>query len=227
MAYNLDMISSYKRILSLPTQRSFLLFGPRGTGKSSLLEQWRHSIETQILWIDLLDLAVEARYATAPNRLKEQLESNKNIRWVVIDEVQKIPALLDVAHWAIEQKKIRFALTVSSARKLKRGAGNLLAGRADTFRLATLTHIELANAFALEDALHWGTLPGLYQLTNTRERVRFLESYVHTYMKEEIQLEQLVRNVDRFRQFLPLAAQYHGEPLQFTNIAEGSERQAE
>jgi predicted AAA+ superfamily ATPase len=226
MAYVSDTMSSYQRLLNLPLDRSFFLFGPRGTGKSTLLEQWRHGAlaskvePAQILWIDLLDPDDEAEFGHHPERLKERvLAAKPAIKWVVIDEVQKSPALLDVAHWLIEKKKIRFAFSGSSARKIKRGAGNLLAGRAFSFALGPLTHQELGADFDLDAALRWGTLPGLFALQNDLERRRFLSSYVQTYLREEIQLEQIVRNVNRFRQFLPLAAQLHGEPLQFTKTS--------
>jgi uncharacterized protein len=216
MAYNSDTMSNFVRTLVLPTRRPFFLFGPRGTGKSSLLEVWRGSIPAaDLLWIDLLDLEVEANYLLRPHRLKEEILARPSLKWVVIDEVQKIPSLLDVAHWAIEKRGVRFAMTGSSARKLKRGAGNLL-------NLSTLNHLELGVDFDLEAALHWGTLPGLWALENDLERQRFLNSYVHTYLREEIQLEQIVRNVARFRQFLPLASQFHGEPLQFSKVASAS-----
>jgi uncharacterized protein len=223
LAYIPDMTSTFARLLQLPARRPFLLFGPRGTGKSSLLEVWRASLDpATVLWLDLLDPEVESEYALQPQRLKEQILATPGIEWVVIDKVQKIPALLDVAHWAIEKRRVKFAMTGSSARKLKRGAGNLLAGRADSLRLGTLNHIEVGAEFDLESALHWGTLPGLWALESELERYRFLSSYVHTYLREEIQLEQIVRNVNRFRQFLPLAAQFHGEPLQFSNVANAS-----
>jgi uncharacterized protein len=223
MAYNSDTMSTFGRLLTLPSRRSFLLFGPRGTGKSSLLEVWRKSIpEQKLLWLDLLDPELESEYSLRPQRLKEQILADPLLEWVVIDEVQKVPALLDVAHWAIEKRRLKFAMTGSSARKLKHGAGNLLAGRAESLRLGTINHQEAGSAFKLDDALHWGTLPGLWQLEDDRERYRFLSSYVHTYLREEIQLEQIVRNINRFRQFLPLAAQFHGEPLQFSNIAAAS-----
>lgn len=226
MASHSDSMSNFDRLLKLPADHSFFLFGPRGTGKSTLLEQWlRKELhnkvrEDEILWVDLLDPEVEADIGLHPEHLKERVMGAKTpIRWVVIDEVQKSPGLLDVVHWLIERKKTRFALTGSSARKLKRGAGNLLAGRAFSFELGPLTHVELGSRFVLDDALHWGTLPGLYALNSDLERRRYLNSYVHTYVREEIQLEQLVRHVDRFRQFLPLAAQLHGEPLQFSRTS--------
>lgn len=229
MADNPDTMSSFKRLLELPSGHSFFLFGPRGTGKSSLVREWRDTLlrgglkETEVLWVDLLDPETELEFGLHPERLRARILADKpRVKWVVVDEVQKSPRLLDLAHMLIEKHKIRFAFTGSSARKLKRGAGNLLAGRAFSFSLHPLTHLELGDDFVLEDALHWGTLPGLFALQGDLDRRRFLSAYVQTYVREEIQLEQIVRNVDRFRQFLPLAGQFHGELIQFSKTSAAS-----
>ncbi|MCB0331023.1 MAG: DUF4143 domain-containing protein, partial [Bdellovibrionales bacterium] len=145
--------------------------------------------------------------------------------WVVIDEVQKVPKLLDVIHFEIEhrpeakRRSLKFAMTGSSARKLKRGASNLLAGRAFTNNLFPLTHVEYGSDFHLMDILHWGALPYLSQLTSDEERKAFLDSYVHTYLKEEIFQEQLVRNTTPFRKFISIAAQSSGSILNLNKIA--------
>jgi predicted AAA+ superfamily ATPase len=140
---------------------------------------------------------------------------------IVVDEIQKVPKLLDLVHHMIEtaKNKRRFILTGSSARKLKRGKANLLAGRAVTKNLFPLTQLELADAFDLDSALAWGTLPRIFSLKNDEERMEFLQTYALTYLKEEIQLEQLVRNLDPFRRFLEVAAQSDGKVVNYLNIA--------
>jgi len=131
---------------------SFLLFGARGTGKTTLLKQVFPTADA--LWIDLLDPDQENRYALHPHELMEQLRATRHpLDWVVIDEIQKIPKLLDVVHMSIENHGIRFALTGSSARKLKRGSVNLLAGRAFVYHLFPLTNLELGDDFDLAQAL--------------------------------------------------------------------------
>lgn len=221
MSDNSDTMSIH-RLLRLPRNHSFFLLGPRGTGKSTLLRSWRKTLgtaESATLFLDLLDPDLEARYSVRPALLREEIEANKKLKWVILDEVQKIPTLLDVAHWAIEARKIHFALTGSSARKLKRGRGNLLAGRAFNFQLDSLTHRELAKNFDLDEALRWGTLPTLLELPKNEDKVRYLTSYAQTYLKEEIQVEQLVRRIERFRQFLPFAAQANATVLNFSKIS--------
>lgn len=137
----------------------------------------------------------------------------------MIDEVQKIPKLLDVVHKSIEEFKSLFALTGSSARKLKRGKANLLAGRAFVHHLFPLTHTELEKQFDLDFVLSWGSLPLILQLNDDVERARFLRSYTQTYLKEEIQVEQVVRKLEPFRHFLEVAAQQNSEILNYSNIA--------
>jgi predicted AAA+ superfamily ATPase len=218
----------YQRLLRLPAGHSFFLFGPRGTGKSTLVEGWMGEIaarpSVRVVHIDLLDPTVEARYSLDPGRLKQEIEVHPagSKLWVVIDEVQKVPALLDVAHWAIHKKKAQFCLTGSSARKLKRGAANLLAGRAFDLHLYPLTARELGRDFKLESALRYGTLPGHFSIKEPQDKERFLESYIQTYLREEIQLEQIVRNITRFRRFLSFAGQMNTKVLSFSKIAEAS-----
>ena len=119
-----------------------------------------------------------------------------------MDEVQKLPQLLDVAHQMIEQNRIKFALTGSSARKLKRGGANLLAGRAFVYNLYPLTFSEMMSHFVLEDTLKWGSLPKITTFTSDVERRMFLEAYVDTYLREEVIAEQLTRSIAPFRFFL-------------------------
>lgn len=139
--------------------------------------------------------------------------------WVVIDEVQKIPKLLDIVHYLIENEKIKFALTGSSARKLKRGAANMLAGRAFMFELFPFTHRELGDDFDLLKYLSFGGLPAVHNFTDTSDKIAYLRAYVTTYLKEEIQAEQIVRQLKPFRLFLDIAAQSNAKIVNYSNIA--------
>jgi uncharacterized protein len=202
----------------MPNSYSFFLFGARGTGKSQLLGTAFNSDEA--IYLDLLDPELTSSLSAHPNRLLSLLESSgqKN-SWVVIDEVQKVPALLDIVHSLISQKKFHFALTVSSARKLRRGSANMLAGRAFVLNLFPLTSIEIADDFDLETALAFGTLPGCYTTKDVTQKRRFLKAYAQTYMAEEVIAEQVVRNLPPFRRFLEVAAAHTTEIVSFSNIA--------
>lgn len=197
---------------------SFFLFGARGTGKSTLLQQLFAAEDP--LWIDLLDPEQENRYAVRPGELMEQIRADRKPHdWVVIDEIQKVPKLLDVVHAAIEAHGVRFALTGSSARKLKRNSVNLLAGRAFVYHLFPLTSIELDDAFDFGRAMHHGTLPGLLTFEREEDRKAFLRAYALTYLKEEVWAEHLIRKLDPFRRFLEVAAQCNGEIVNYSNVA--------
>ncbi|MBI4252679.1 ATP-binding protein [Candidatus Uhrbacteria bacterium] len=209
-----------KRLLKIPQNHSFFLFGPRGVGKTTLLKEALPKEKTY--YIDLLNIETELRYVRRPQTFAEELRALPlSIRWVVIDEIQKLPFLLDEVHRFIEEKTrdIFFALTGSSARKLKRGQANMLAGRAFTFSLAPFSHLELDNEFNLLGALSYGTLPKLFSLSADDEKQNFLRSYVQTYVKEEVHSEGLIRNLDGFRNFLPAAAAENGSILSWSNSA--------
>lgn len=201
----------------LSKNNSLFLFGARGTGKTTLLEKLYSGDET--LWIDLLRDSDEGLYGRNPDELSRNLETKK-YRRVVIDEVQKAPKILDVVHREIEKRKnLQFILTGSSARKLKRGSADLLAGRAFTYHIFPLTGRELGDNFDLKGALEFGSLPKLLEYSKREDKNEFLRSYVRTYLREEIQIEQLVRNLNPFRNFLEIAAQSNGQIVNYTKIA--------
>ncbi|MFA6568302.1 MAG: ATP-binding protein [Victivallales bacterium] len=207
-----------KRMLKLPREQSFFLFGPRGTGKSTLLRQ--SDFLANAIWIDLLSQEEEDRFARHPDTLSEIAgAASPGTGWIVVDEIQKVPRLLDIVHREIERGHMKFALTGSSARKLKAGGANLLAGRAVICELSPFSFIETGDSFLLDDALRWGTLPGLFPLKTEEERLGFLRSYALTYLKEEIWGEQIVRKLDPFRRFLEVAAQSNGKIINMNSIA--------
>jgi predicted AAA+ superfamily ATPase len=168
------------------------------------------------LWIDLLKAEEFRRYLHNPELLRAELAANKSIRQVVIDEVQKVPQLLDEAHWLHENRGIHFALCGSSARKVKRGQANLLGGRAVRYELHGLTATEIGKDFDLNRMLNHGYLPRMY-LSNTPRRL--LNSYVADYLKEEVAAEGLVRNLPVFSEFLNVASLSDTELVNFSTIA--------
>ena len=207
-----------ERSVNILKTNSFLLLGARGTGKTKLIETILPPSERII--IDLLDPAEYETFSLSPNELRARIQQlPSTCQWVVIDEVQRVPSLLDIVHQSIEKSSLKFALTGSSARKLKRGGANLLAGRAYTYYLFPFTFQELGNAFILQDALEWGTLPKVASITSAEERKIFLQTYAHTYIREEIQAEQVVRKLDPFRRFLSVVAQSNGAIISYANIA--------
>lgn len=209
-----------KRLLQLPASQSFFLFGARNTGKSTLL---KHIFQVKkCLWLDLLDPELEERYIRDPNSFKQEvLGVDDIVTHVIIDEIQKVPKLLDIVHQLIEMTNKTFIMTGSSARKLKYGGANLLAGRAFVYNLFPLTSIEIGKTFNLNSALHWGTLPAVvHKMQDDLEKTSFLRAYAQTYLKEEIWLEQFIRKVDPFRKFLEVSAQCNGQILNLKNISD-------
>jgi predicted AAA+ superfamily ATPase len=207
----------FNRFRRLPLKHSFFLFGPRGTGKSTLLHQELNSIET--LWFDLLDSSIEEAFLRNPSDLYSIVKASTHTTHVIIDEIQKVPKLLDEVHRLIEEKEKFFILTGSSARKLKRQGANLLAGRAFVYSLFPLSCFELEENFDLHQALHFGTLPKIFSLNDDEERKDFLRAYCDTYLKEEIWSEQVIRKLPPFRKFLEVAAQSNGKIVNYSNIA--------
>jgi predicted AAA+ superfamily ATPase len=208
----------YQRLLSIPNTQSFFQFGPRGTGKSTFLDSFVR--EDQRVLIDLLDPELADELISYPNNLLTRLAPYEGTReWVIIDEVQKAPKLLDIVHKLIKERRFKFALTGSSARKLKRGAANLLAGRAHVYNMFPLTCKELGGDAELHDVLQFGTLPEIFSLHGSTAKAKFLKSYTHTYLKEEIISEQIVRNLPPFRRFIDVAAQSDTEIINYSNVA--------
>ncbi len=203
-------------MLSLPEsgRETFFLWGPRQSGKSTLLRQ-RYPGG---VWVDLLKADEFRRYVTRPERLREELEAagTDPSRQVVIDEIQKVPALLDEVHWLIENRGLRFALCGSSARKVRRGAANLLGGRALRYELRGLTAGEIGTGFNLDRMLNCGYLPSIYESDRHRRR---MDAYVADYLREEVAAEGLVRNLPAFSDFLDAAALSDTSPVNFSNIA--------
>lgn len=206
------------RLLLIPNKGSFFLFGPRMTGKSTWLKMNLDSA----LNIDLLEEANFQSYLGDPSRLYRELISyaQKSPKgWVVIDEIQRIPSLLNEVHRVLEQTSLRFALSGSSARKLKRGGANLLAGRAANLRLFSLTEQEMGEHFDLESSILWGGLPAVFTEDDFQRRKNILYSYVTTYLREEVQAEGLVRNLPAFSRFLQLATESIGQEISYTSIS--------
>lgn len=209
----------FERFRKLSHKHSFFLFGPRGSGKSTLLKERFHPDHS--ICFDLLNQKVYEKFKENPSQVYEIVEGlPKQITHVIIDEIQKIPPLLDEVHRLIESsiQKI-FILTGSSARKLKRGGANLLAGRAFVYHLFPLSCFELKSAFSLQNALQWGTLPKIFTFETEEEKNEFLRAYTATYLNEEIWGEQVVRNLHPFRKFLEVAAQSNGKIVNYANIA--------
>jgi predicted AAA+ superfamily ATPase len=207
------------RLLQLSRSNSFFLFGARNTGKSTLL---KHLFGNKpALWIDLLHPDEEERYAIEPLTLKQEvLALNSKTQYVIIDEIQKLPKLLDLVHLLIESTDKIFIMSGSSARKLRHGGANLLAGRAFVYHLFPLSFLEIGVDFNLDNVLQWGTLPAvIYKMQSTEEKINFLKAYTQTYLKEEIWLEQFIRKMDPFRRFLEVAAQCNGQIVNFSNIS--------
>ena len=211
----------YARIANLLKSHHFFLFGARGTGKTTYLDNLFLN-QKNCLKIDLLDWELEERYAKGSSLLIEEIESKKEIKYVIIDEIQKIPKLLDTIHQYIQKNKNKkiFILTGSSAKKLKHGGGNLLAGRAFVYYLFPLTFLELGTDFRLDTYLQMGGLPEVYSFNNNKiMQLKFLKTYSHTYLKEEIWAEHFIKNLDPFRKFLELAAAANGEIINYSKMA--------
>lgn len=194
-----------------PVNKSFFLFGPRGTGKTT----WVKATFPQAAYLDLLKAELYNDLLANPGRLESFIPKNFK-SWVVIDEVQRIPELLNEVHRLIESEKLKFILTGSSARKLRKKGQNLLGGRALTYFIHPLTTGELKNDFNLDKTLRFGQLPSVYQEEDPK---KYLESYVNTYLEEEVRQEGLTRNISAFARFLETASFSQGSVLNVSAIS--------
>lgn len=201
----------FTRILKSPESRSFFLFGPRGTGKSS----WVRERFPDAVYLDLLEAGLSTELLANPGRLERRIPRDHD-GWIVLDEVQKVPELLDEVHRLIESRRLRFVLTGSSARKLRRRGVNLLAGRAITLAMHPLTTGELADSFDLARSLRHGRLPATWVQDDPKA---YLASYVGTYLREEVQQEGLTRNLAAFSRFLEAASFSQASVLNLSAVA--------
>lgn len=206
------------RLLQLPENENFFLFGARGVGKTTLLKNL--PLFSKSLYLNLLKASEEQRFSRNPDELEWIVKGLSNeISHIIIDEVQKIPKLLDVVHDLIETTSKKFILTGSSARKLKRGGANLLAGRAFVYHLHPFTYLEAPVKSGLKENLEYGMLPKVFEYSLLEKKQLYLEAYANTYLKEEIWAEHFIRELDPFRRFLEVAAQANGTIINIANIA--------
>ena len=202
--------------LTLSTLESCFLWGPRQVGKSHFLREKYPGARSY----DLLSASVFRRFKINPGLLREECEARAlsggtQVQPIIIDEVQKVPELLDEVHWLIENKNLRFILCGSSARKLRHGQANLLGGRAVRYEMFPLTTREIPD-FSLEKALNSGLLPKLYGSSHAN---RLKQAYVDDYLKEEVVAESLVRNLDYFHRFVEVIGVMNGEIVKYEKIA--------
>ncbi len=199
--------------------KSLLLLGPRQTGKSTLIRSLRPDLA-----INLADEAEFLSFARNPNELTQRLAAG-SYRTVLIDEVQRLPGILNTIQCILDEapSRYKFYLTGSSARKLRRGNANLLPGRIFSYRLGPLVCSELNYRMCLREALETGTLPGIYSEENRKFRIKTLRSYSSTYLKEEIQSEALTKNIEGFSRFLFLAANWSGHFLDVAKLSSAAQ----
>lgn len=195
---------------SILKNKSCFLFGPRQTGKSWLIN---HTLQSHRVY-NLLDSELFLSLSQNPKRLEQEIKRGDKI--IIIDEIQKIPSLLDEIHLIIEKYGIHFLLTGSSARKIRRGGVNLLGGRARSRTLHPFVYLELKDRFDLNKALNWGLIPSIYFSDDPLED---LKAYAGDYLKEEIAAEGLTRNIPAFSRFLQVSALCNGQMINYTNIS--------
>lgn len=196
-----------------PAQKSFFLLGPRGTGKSTLIKD----SFPDAVYIDLLLPDVFRSYLARPEKLRELVMANPDKKVIVVDEVQKVPEILEVVHSLMGEKQgWQFILTGSSARKLKKSGADMLAGRALMRRMHPFIAAELKNSFTLEGAVDQGMIPVVLDSSNPMDT---LQAYVDLYLREEVQMEGLTRNVGNFTRFLEAVSFSHGSILNISNVA--------
>jgi predicted AAA+ superfamily ATPase len=211
------MLKRRLNLLNLLEKKSHFLFGARGTGKSFLVD---HQLSGKAEILSLLQSDLYLEFCQSPSRLRQIVEASK-YSWVVIDEIQRIPELLNEVHWLLQndkEKNLHFLLTGSSARRLKRESANMLGGRARRSSLFPLTMGELINEkrFDIGRYLSFGGLPSVYL---SQEPYAELRDYIDTYLNEEIKTEAGVRNLPAFSRFLKVAGYYTGHQINFTKMA--------
>lgn len=203
----------YRRLIQIDTDTpgSIFIFGPRGTGKTLWIKTHLHDV----LYLDLLNSDIYNDLLANPSRLEQRIPKDYQ-QYIVIDEVQKIPELLNEVHRLIETNGYRFILTGSSARSLRRKGVNLLAGRALSYTMHPLTCYELGEDFSLESALKFGLLPSVFHVSDPRH---YLETYITTYLREEVLQEGLLRNLNQFARFLETASFSQGQVVNMSQVA--------
>ena len=206
----------FSRLLKIPVDnnKSFFLFGPRGTGKTT----WIKRIFSEALYFDLLEFDLYNDLLARPGRLENLIPPGFQ-NWIILDEIQRIPQLLNEVHRLIETFHYKFILTGSSARTLRKKGVNLLAGRALTYKMYPLTAVELGDSFCLKKSLAWGHLPSI---PSEKKPNLFLKAYVQTYLREEVLQEGLTRNLGSFSRFLETASFSQGSVLNISEIARES-----
>jgi len=205
------MVTKYRRCLEAPSS-SFFLFGMRGVGKTT----WARERFPDARWVNLLREDVYQANLVDPRLFRRTLADLSPGSWVVVDEIQRLPVLLNEIHDLIEERGLHFVLLGSSARKLRQAGVNLLGGRALHRTLAPLLPVELGSDFSALDVLRFGSLPLVWNAPSRQDQ---LEAYVRLYLKEEIQAEALVRNLPGFARFLPVASLFHGQVLNVEGLA--------
>ncbi len=207
----------FKRDFRPPKRSSFFLFGPRGTGKTT----WLRKTLSPALHLNLLKSSDFLDLESHPELLRQKVEALPKGSWIFIDEIQKLPSLLDEVQDLLFdfEDKYFFALSGSSARKLKRAQGNLMAGRALSKVIFPLNSHELNFDFNLDEVLRFGSLPKVFRLKDVSEKTEYLYSYIDTYLKEEVQQEAAVRNLSKYHRFLKHAALLNGQVLNLSDIS--------
>jgi predicted AAA+ superfamily ATPase len=212
--FTAKMLTMFTRLL-IPPEQSFFLFGPRGTGKTT----WLRGVFPEAVWFDLLRTQTLLDLMRRPEMFRQQVEARPGGSWVVVDEVQRLPAILNEVQALMTEhgKAYRFALSGSSARKLRRSDANLLAGRAINRQFFPLTAAEIGHPPPIDEILRHGLLPQIRMEPDLA--VDFLDAYVANYIREEIQQEALVRNLDSFARFLEVAALVNGQVVNVAGLA--------
>jgi predicted AAA+ superfamily ATPase len=210
-----------ERMLNLPKNKNIFLFGPRLTGKSTLIEATFKNQNS--LYYNLLLSDTYRKLIAHPEIFRQEIlyeAKNKTIQNIIVDEIQRIPELLNEIHYLIELKiPINFIMSGSGARKLKRSHANMLGGRALTYNLFPFCYSELKESFKLDTVLRFGALPLVHLANSELESIDILRSYVDTYIKEEIELEANLRNLAGFLRFLSIASDNNGDLINYSNIA--------